>query len=95
MNDEKLIATRESFGNALKELDDNRIVVLDADLSSSTKTIEFEKVHPERFIQNGIAEADMIGTAAGLATCGKIPFASSFAVVTLTYTLLSFESVPM
>ena len=79
MNNENKIATRESFGKALAELEDDRIVVLDADLSSSTKTIEFEKVHPERFIQNGIAEADMIGTAAGLAASGKIPFAASFA----------------
>ena len=79
MNNEKLIATRESFGRALSELENNKIVVLDADLSSSTKTNEFEKTHPERFIQNGIAEADMVGTAAGLASCGKIPFAVSFA----------------
>lgn len=80
MNEEKLISTRESFGKALAELQDDRIVVLDADLRTSTKTEYFEKKHPERFIQNGIAEADMIGTAAGLATCGKIPFTASFAV---------------
>lgn len=79
MDNNKLIATRESFGRALSELENDKIVVLDADLSSSTKTEYFEKKHPERFIQNGIAEADMIGTAAGLAACGKIPFVSTFA----------------
>ncbi|MBR3134488.1 MAG: transketolase family protein [Clostridia bacterium] len=79
MNSKKLIATRESFGNALADLEDDRIVVLDADLSSSTKTDIFEKKYPERFIENGIAEADMIGTAAGLASCDKIPFVASFA----------------
>ena len=79
MNSEKLIATRESFGNALADLEDDRIVVLDADLSSSTKTDIFERKYPERFIENGIAEADMIGTAAGLASCDKIPFVASFA----------------
>lgn len=81
MNEEKvLIATRESFGKALAELKDENIVVLDADLDSSTKTELFREKHPDRFIENGIAEADMIGTAAGLATCGKIPFASTFSV---------------
>ncbi len=79
MNSKRLIATRESFGNALADLEDDRIVVLDADLSSSTKTDIFEKKYPERFIENGIAEADMIGTAAGLASCDKIPFVASFA----------------
>lgn len=79
MDNKKEIATRESFGIALEELKDDRIIVLDADLSNSTKTEYFEKKYPERFIQNGIAEADMIGTAAGLATCGKIPFAATFA----------------
>ena len=74
-----LIATRESFGKALAELKDENIVVLDADLSSSTKTNLFQEKYPNRFIENGIAEADMIGTAAGLATCGKIPFAATFA----------------
>lgn len=75
-----LIATRESFGNGLAEIDNDKIVVLDADVDSSTKTSYFRKKYPERFIENGIAEADMIGTAAGLATCGKIPVASTFAV---------------
>ena len=79
MSEEKLIATRESFGKALAELKDENIVVLDADLSSSTKTNLFQEKYPNRFIENGIAEADMIGTAAGLATCGKIPFAATFA----------------
>ena len=81
MNEEKvLIATRESFGKALAELKDENIVVLDADLDSSTKTELFREKHQYRFIEKGIAEADMIGTAAGLATCGKIPFASTFSV---------------
>ena len=79
MSEEKPIATRESFGKALAELKDENIVVLDADLSSSTKTNLFQEKYPNRFIENGIAEADMIGTAAGLATCGKIPFAATFA----------------
>ncbi len=79
MSDEKLIATRESFGKALAELKDENIVVLDADLSTSTKTNLFGEKYPNRFIENGIAEADMIGTAAGLSTCGKIPFAATFA----------------
>ena len=78
MND--LIATRESFGNGLAEINNDKIVVLDADVDSSTKTSCFKEKYPERFIENGIAEADMIGTAAGLATCGKIPVASTFAV---------------
>lgn len=78
MDSEKLIATRESFGKALAELEDDRIVVLDADLDTSTKTEYFKEKNPNRFIQNGIAEADMIGTSAGLATCGKIPFAATF-----------------
>ncbi len=79
MIEEKKIATRESFGKALSELKDENIVVLDADLDSSTKTDLFKEKHPERFIEVGIAEADMIGTAAGLATCKKIPFVSTFA----------------
>ncbi len=74
-----MIATRESFGKALAELKNEKIVVLDADLDTSTKTDLFKEKHPDRFIEVGIAEADMIGTAAGLATCGKIPFAATFA----------------
>lgn len=81
MKPEIKIATRQSFGEALKKLGDenDNIVVLDADLSSATKTEIFAKAYPERFFDMGIAEQDMIGTAAGLATCGKIPFVASFA----------------
>ncbi len=75
------IATREAFGKTLVELSENpQVVVLDADLAKATKTIEFKKVCPERFFDMGISEQDMMGTAAGLATCGKIPFASTFAI---------------
>ena len=76
------IATRDAYGKALVELGrrDERIVVLDADLAKSTRTEWFAKEFPERFFDMGIAEQNMIGTAAGLALCGKIPFASSFAV---------------
>lgn len=78
----KQIATREAYGEILVEIgkNDERIVVLDADLSGSTKTSGFAKAFPERFFDMGIAEQNMIGTASGLATCGKIPFASSFAI---------------
>lgn len=77
----KKIATREAYGNALAEFGgDERIVVLDADLSKSTKTANFIKKYPERFFNCGIAEGDMLTVAAGLATTGKIPFASSFAM---------------
>ncbi len=81
MKEEK-IATRQSYGEILKELgkENKNIVVLDADLSTATKTINFAKEFPDRFFDIGIAEADMIGTAAGMATCGKIPYASTFAV---------------
>jgi len=76
------MATREAYGHELAELvkENPRIVVLDADLAGSTKTIEAKKVAPERFFDMGIAEADMIGHAAGLAASGYIPFASSFAM---------------
>lgn len=82
MNLDKKIATRQSYGEALKELgkENENIVVLDADLSTATKTELFAKEFPERFFDMGISEQDMIGTAAGFATCGKIPFASTFAV---------------
>ncbi len=75
-------ATRESFGMALCELakTNKDIVALDADLSGSTKTAMFQKAFPERFFNCGIAEGNMISTAAGLAACGKIPFAASFAM---------------
>ncbi len=78
----EMIATRAAYGEALARLGDvnPQLVVLDADLSASTRTAEFAKRHPERFIQMGIAEQDMIGTAAGLAASGKIAFASTFAV---------------
>ena len=79
-NDKK--ATRQSYGEALLELgkENKNIVVLDADLSTATKTNIFSKEFPDRFLDMGIAEANMIGTAAGLSTCGKIPYASTFAV---------------
>ncbi len=74
-------ATRESYGTALVEYGkDENIVVLDADLSKSTKTDMFKKAYPERFINSGIAEADMMCVAAGLAACGKTVFASTFAM---------------
>lgn len=74
-------ATREAYGQALAEFGDTYdIVVLDADLSASTKTATFSKKFPDRFFNTGIAEANMMSTAAGLATCGKIVFASSFAM---------------
>lgn len=75
-------ATRVAYGNALAELADKNpdVVVLDADLAGATKTAAFKAVCPERFFDMGIAEADMVGTAAGLASCGKIPFATTFAV---------------
>lgn len=75
-------ATRESFGEALVKIaeENDRVVVLDADLAAATKTGIFKKAFPERFFDCGIAESNMIGIAAGLATCGKIPFAASFAM---------------
>ena len=73
------IATRESFGKALADIEDEDIVVLDADLSSSTKTDMFKEKYPSRFFELGISEADMIGTAAGMATCGKKPFVATLA----------------
>lgn len=75
-------STRQAYGEALVELGqkNQNIIVLDADLSKSTKTDLFKKAFPERHINLGIAEADLVGTAAGFATCGKIPFASTFAM---------------
>ncbi len=82
MSEVKKIATRESYGNALVELgkkyDD--VVVLDADLAAATKTGTFKKAFPERHIDCGIAECNMVGVAAGIAATGKVPFASSFAM---------------
>ena len=82
MSEVKKIATRESYGNALVEMGaiyDN-LVVLDADLAAATKTGIFKKAYPERHIDCGIAECNMVGVAAGLAATGKIPFVSSFAM---------------
>ena len=81
-NTVKKIATRESYGNALVELgaENPNIVVLDADLAAATKTGVFKKAYPDRHIDCGIAECNMVGIAAGLATTGKIPFVSSFAM---------------
>lgn len=78
----KKIATRDAYGQALVMLGSKNtdIVVLDADLSKSTKTADFAKVYPERFFNMGIAEQNLIGFAAGLAAAGKIPFASTFAI---------------
>lgn len=78
----KKVATRESYGNALAEFgkEYENLVVLDADLAAATKTGVFKKAFPERHIDCGIAECNMMGIAAGLATTGKIPFASSFAM---------------
>ena len=82
MSEVKKIATRESYGNALAELGKEHadVVVLDADLAGATKTAVFMKAFPERHIDCGIAEANMMGVAAGLATTGKVPFASTFAM---------------
>ena len=82
MSEVKKIATRESYGNALAELGAQypNLVVLDADLAGATKTGVFKKAFPDRHIDCGIAEGNMMGVAAGLATAGKIPFASSFAM---------------
>lgn len=82
MAEVKKIATRESYGNALTELAEQypNLVVLDADLAAATKTGVFKKSYPERHIDCGIAESNMVGIAAGLAATGKIPFVSSFAM---------------
>ena len=82
MSEVKKIATRESYGNALVEIgkENPNVVVLDADLAAATKTGTFKKAFPERHIDCGIAECNMTGIAAGIATTGKIPFISSFAM---------------
>ena len=82
MDFENKKATRQSYGEAIAELgkENENVVVLDADLAGATKTNIFAKEFPNRFFDMGIAEQDMLATAAGFATCGKIPFASTFAV---------------
>lgn len=82
MSEVKKIATRESYGNTLVELgkEHDNVVVLDADLAAATKTNIFKKEFPERHIDCGIAESNMMGVAAGLSLTGKVPFASSFAM---------------
>ncbi len=82
MKSAEKVATRAAYGKALAELGDvnDKIVVLDADLSKSTKTNDFRVKHPDRFFNMGIAEQNLMGVSAGLATSGKIPFASTFAV---------------
>jgi transketolase len=82
MSEVKKIATRDSYGNALVELgqEHDNVIVLDADLAAATKTGTFRKAFPERHWDIGIAECNMTGIAAGLATCGKVPFISSFAM---------------
>ncbi|MGR1083271.1 transketolase family protein [Olegusella massiliensis] len=82
MSDVQKIATRASYGAALVELGNEHddLVVLDADLAAATQTGKFKAAHPERFIDVGIAEANLIGVAAGIATTGRVPFASTFAM---------------
>ena len=80
MAEMKKIATRESYGNALKELGavNEKVVVIDADLAGSTKTAIFRSAYPERHFNCGIAECNVMGTAAGMAAMGLVPFASTF-----------------
>ena len=87
MAEVKKIATRESYGQALVELGamDERVVAIDADLAGSTKTGVFGKAFPERHFNCGIAECNVMGTAAGMAAMGLIPFASSFAIRSCGY----------
>lgn len=82
MNESKKIATRQSYGEALAKLgeENKQVVVLDSDLSEATKTSIFAKQFPERFFDMGIAEQDMMSTAAGMSTFGKIPYISTFAM---------------
>lgn len=82
MLENKPVATRDSYGNALVDLakEHEDLVVLDADLAAATKTAVFKKAYPKRHIDCGIAESNMAGIAAGLATCGYVPFMSSFAM---------------
>ena len=79
----KMAATRDGYGEALLELADNpKIVVLEADLGKSTKSLHFRKAHPERTVSCGIGEQNMLLVGAGLAASGYIPFASTFAIFT-------------
>ena len=82
MSEIKKVATRQSYGEELVELgkEHDNLVVLDADLAEATKTAVFKKAFPDRHIACGIQEADMMGIAAGLASCGKVPFCSTFAM---------------
>ena len=82
MSEVKKIATRDSYGNALVEIgkEHENLIVLDADLAAATKTGTFKKAFPERHIDCGIAEANMTGIAAGMSTCGYVPFISTFAM---------------
>ena len=82
MSEVKKIATRDSYGNALVELgkEHENLIVLDADLAAATKTGIFKKAFPERHVDCGIAECNMAGIAAGMSTCGYVPFMSSFAM---------------
>ena len=82
MAEVKKIATRESYGNALKELGarNPRVVAIDADLAGSTKTAVFRNAFPDRHFNCGIAECNVMGTAAGMAATGLIPYASTFAM---------------
>lgn len=82
MSEIKKVATRQSYGEELVELgkEHDNLVVLDADLAEATKTAVFKKAFPDRHIDCGIQEADMMGIAAGLASCGKVPFCSTFAM---------------
>ena len=89
------IATREAYGKALVKLGqvNDNVVVLDADLSKSTKTNDFCKSFPNRFFNMGIAEQNLIGAACGFATAGKIPFASSFAMFRNNKKLCSISKI--
>ena len=94
MSEVKKIATRVSYGNALVALgkDHDNLIVLDADLAGATKTGTCKKAFPERHIDCGIAEANMMGIAAGLSTIGKVPFASTFAMFAAGR---AYEQVPL
>ena len=97
MSEVKKIATRESYGNALAELGaaHENVVVLDADLAGATKTGVFKKAFPERHVDCGIAESNMMSIAAGLATTGKVPFASTFAMFAAGREPLSRFATPL